>query len=224
MIGIPSVVRCGPATWSTCTALARREHLRLCWDVNRYYRDLGIGWPYTDASRGDLRRAYLALDGPNNARLTYVFTQLLNGQVKAWYDAMPFGSVFPDRYTYEQQRLTGKPIAPGSSKESADTLSESLDSNGHPTEDEDAPEEYPYTVFLWGTDKYDPAVLGRWQTLLIQVATLRRLDLQISLGVMEGEGAEWAVGYQRDIPLVFVDRWAQPTREDAYDIIQGLLS
>jgi hypothetical protein len=71
---------------------------QVCWDVNGYYRELGVHWR---ASKAEMKRAYWEADGPNDARLTYVFKQLLNKETRAEYDAMPLGSVFLDEYIGE---------------------------------------------------------------------------------------------------------------------------
>jgi len=68
---------------------------QVCYDVNGYYRELGVYWT---ASKKELRVAYDEADGPNNARLTYIFKQLLNKDVRAAYDATPLGEIFLDDY------------------------------------------------------------------------------------------------------------------------------
>jgi hypothetical protein len=68
---------------------------QVCYDVNGYYRELGVYWT---ASKGELRVAYDEADGPNDARLTYIFKQLLNKEIRAAYDATPLGEVFLDDY------------------------------------------------------------------------------------------------------------------------------
>lgn len=85
-----------PPEFSTCTEMV--VHPPICWDVNGYYRSLGVHWR---ADRAEIRKAYLALDGPNNARLTYVFKQLLNREIRRAYDATPLGELFLDRYVQD---------------------------------------------------------------------------------------------------------------------------
>jgi len=63
----------GPARWSTSMALVPMD--RVCHDVNGYYRELGVDWR---ATKKELKEAYVERDGPNDARLTYVFKQLLD--------------------------------------------------------------------------------------------------------------------------------------------------
>lgn len=228
--GIPGIVLRGPLAWSTSTTISTRRAV-LCWDVNRYYRDLGVPWPYIDATRGDLRRAFLAADGPNDPRLTYVFTQLLDGPQKAAYDVMPLGSVFEDRYVYEERRTRRMRELAGQCVDADDTaLSEMLDNEGDVVEDgdhsakESEPEgPYPFSVLLWKTERYDLAALERWQHLIIRAASIRKLVLLVSLGVMEDEPHDWMVGYQKGIPLVFVGRYVQPNQDEAHRIVQSLV-
>lgn len=83
----------GPAECSSCTALSVLP--AVIWDVNGYYRDLGVS-PH--ASRKDLRLAYQEADGQSSVRLTYVIKQLLNPAVRFEYDCTPLGEVFMDDY------------------------------------------------------------------------------------------------------------------------------
>lgn len=87
----------GPVEASTCTALSVVPEI--IHDVNGYYRDLGV---HPSATRKQLRLAYVANGGPDDARLTYVFRQLLNPAVRYEYDRMPLGSRFLDRYVLDE--------------------------------------------------------------------------------------------------------------------------
>lgn len=89
----PALVGAGPATCSTDRTVAVAGPL-FAWDPNRYYRDLGIGWPYVGATRKDLRLAFFEREGMNSRRLTYCLKQLLNPTVRAEYDALPLGEQY----------------------------------------------------------------------------------------------------------------------------------
>lgn len=76
----------------------------IIYDVNNYYRDLGVT-PW--ATKGDLVWAYQATaghlqDGPGVVRLTYVLKQLLNKRVRLLYDMCPLGSEFFDDYVRDR--------------------------------------------------------------------------------------------------------------------------
>lgn len=90
----PMRLGAGPDLWSTCTELA----VPVCfkWDVNGYYRALGVS---PDATRRELREAYQALDGQSSAYLTEVFKFLLNDAQRADYDSTPLGQPYLDRIT-----------------------------------------------------------------------------------------------------------------------------
>lgn len=92
----PRLVGDGPAECSSCTELSVLPYI--VWDVNRYYAELGV-FPW--ATRRELREAYQAKRGQDNARLTYVIKQLLDPVVRREYDSMPYGSVYMDRYVQE---------------------------------------------------------------------------------------------------------------------------
>ncbi|MFI0967032.1 hypothetical protein ACH4S8_37460 [Streptomyces sp. NPDC021080] len=84
---------------STSTALVPVRAAVVCHDVNGYYRALGVT---PGATRRELLAAYTARDGQSDARLTYVFHQLLNADTRARYDAAPLGQPFPDRYVHAE--------------------------------------------------------------------------------------------------------------------------
>lgn len=92
----PVLMGSGPPECSSCTALSVLPGV--IWDVNGYYRELGVG---VRATRKDLRLAYQAKDGQSSARLTYIFHQLLDPAVRLAYDCQPLGELFMDKYVKE---------------------------------------------------------------------------------------------------------------------------
>lgn len=95
----PFLTGSGPAEASSDRRLAVRPQ----WshDVNGYYRELGVPW---NATRAELRRAYQRVNGQNSVRLTYVFKQLLDPQVRMDYDLTPLGQRYFDDYEWEIHR------------------------------------------------------------------------------------------------------------------------
>lgn len=75
---------------STSTELVRVPEI--VWDVNGYYRALGVP---TSASRKDIRRAYQRLSGQDDWWLTMAVSVLL-GSERIRYDAMPLGQLYLD--------------------------------------------------------------------------------------------------------------------------------
>lgn len=93
----------GPVLFSTCTDLVPLDHHDppWSWDVEGYYRELGVGWR---AGKDELRRAYLALDGSSSPRLTYVLAQLLDPETRRRYDRTPPDERFEDTYLAEHRQ------------------------------------------------------------------------------------------------------------------------
>jgi hypothetical protein len=87
----------GPVQCSSSTELSVWPSI--IHDVNGYYRELGVT-PW--ATRRELREAYQAKGGPDDVRLTYIFGQLLNKEVRRAYDSMGFGEVFMDQYVRDE--------------------------------------------------------------------------------------------------------------------------
>jgi hypothetical protein len=96
----------GPLRCSTSRAVAQ-QRLLFAWDPNRYYRDLGVPWPYVNASKGSLMRYYMHQDGQSSVRMTYCLKQLLNHREE--YDALPLGIPFMND-TYVQAALKQRAI------------------------------------------------------------------------------------------------------------------
>lgn len=86
----------GPLVFSTSTVIQPFPLVK--WDVNGYYRDLGVS---VEATKKEMVDAYTEAQGHEDARRTYVLKQLLNSVIRRKYDAVPLGSVFVDRYILE---------------------------------------------------------------------------------------------------------------------------
>jgi hypothetical protein len=94
------------ATWGPVdmsTQMAMEPAWDLIWDVNGYYRALGLTWPFDD-DRKALRLAYQDRNGQDDEYLTYVIKQLLQPKVRKAYDKMPLGSRFRDKYVMEEEK------------------------------------------------------------------------------------------------------------------------
>jgi hypothetical protein len=83
----PRKIGDGPATFSATTTVDRQPFV---WDCNQLYARLGVA---TDAPRIEIARAYLALDGHLDYRLTYAFAVLVDKAMRKLYDSMPLGSI-----------------------------------------------------------------------------------------------------------------------------------
>lgn len=102
----PSLYGTGPVEISTCRALSVVP--AYIWDVNGYYRELGVS-PY--ATRSQIGRAYMEADGQSSDRLTFVFKQLLDKQVRHDYDRCALGERFMDPWIQREIYLQMKKAA-----------------------------------------------------------------------------------------------------------------
>lgn len=83
------------------SSLALETWPSVVWDVNGYYHELGVGFR---ATRKELMRAYQAKGGPDDQRLTYIFAQLLDPEMRRRYDAAALGCRFVDDYVLDELR------------------------------------------------------------------------------------------------------------------------
>lgn len=228
------IVGLGPVWWSTSRQIATRLAAP-CYDVNGYYRTLGIPWPYTHASIRDLRKAYLARGGPDDARMTQAFVTFLNPVQKAIYDATPLGQKYLDpeervRRKVESLRLSQQLRAQGMSVEDAlatgryevvDNADKASDDDSNPAR-ESTP--YPYSIFLSDAEDYDLGVLARWQEhLLDAVQEVGAGPGRMALGVTRGEG-DWVLGDSRGVTVCLFDRYKYPSHGVAVQVVHSYLS
>lgn len=217
--GVPGVVPLGPRSWSTDTTLTTRD-LVICWDVNRYYRDLGLEWPYRQTTT-QIRRVFMEGNGHADARKVHCFTRLIDPNIRAEYDALPLGEVMEDHYTYIERRR-----ASVGSTEGVDNPEPEVQDEEHSAAKEhldSSEDDYLYSVYLWKTELFDRKALHRWQSLILEAAREQGRNFQVSLGVMEQEPSSWMVGsVGTNAPLVLVDRYAQPTMMEARRIVENL--
>lgn len=212
------VVGHGPTTASTCTVLDVPG--RFIFDTNRYYADLGVR---TDATRRELREAYQAKAGHTSTRLTYVFKQLLDPQIRSRYDATPLGSLFLDDYVMEWLRRlrvqeSSALRAAGRVDEAevleADSFGGLLDTEAR--EDQDEPPTSDRTMWSWGfylrrSDCFDVERISQWQELLVSALARGGLHLQLEVGFCGDMALKWDFYRDGDRILVFLNEDEQPT-------------
>lgn len=190
----------------------------MCYDVNGYYCELGVGYR---ATRKQLLRAYLERDGQSDERLTYVFSQLLDPKIRREYDACQPDEVFFDRYVIEgirrkadeqsrQLRTMGIEVStedlldkwgfdfdsPGvvqeqdQAEERVDTPKESRETVGVPPET--PPQDpWPYAYFLWRLQHRDRALDLKQMARLWQEAIITECEAR-------RVSTSFAVGIMRD--------------------------
>jgi hypothetical protein len=229
----PRRVGDGPVAFSTCTALARSPEVSF--DVNAYYRELGVHWR---ANRGELRRAYYRLEGYRDRRLTYVLHQLLDSAVRRRYDAMPPIEPMMDRYVLAALMRAANQSASQHAYEHRDdpraeedleaALLESLEIlDEHLTNEQDRratpASSVEYGHYLWQTDADDPQRLTRWQEHLIQAATRTGTTRTLAIG-LHGLTPEWLVSRVGYLDVAFLRHDAEPTSTAADGAISSLSS
>jgi hypothetical protein len=213
------------------------------WDVNGYYRELGVA---TDATRKQLRLAYQAKDGQSSERLTYIITQLLNPEVRFAYDCAPPGEPFLDKYVWEQIRARMKDrisdamqrmhdlgvdldlvndealerdvaAEMGFRPVEEDTPSEVVDSDPSSGQDDpDRPAKFEYSYYLWNTRSRQDDRLGRlaeWQQMLVSAFSREGLRITFAVGIHGGHPSTWIEAEVGYRKVLFLREGLEPTIE-----------
>lgn len=223
----PEKVGNGPlsASASRVLALARPA---FAWDPNHYYRSLGIPWPYTDATRRDLTRAFMAVGGEDDHWLMYCLKQLLNTEVRERYDAMPLGKEFLDDLFVQQRKR--HEAADEANRRSVEgdytTVDDVLDEQGYvrltPEEemqvarmraldaaasngqDPSVGGPWQYAYYLWQTTSQDRTLLAQWQEALIREADAGLPA--ITVGMMGKQPHRFVIGEVDGHTVFFLNR------------------
>lgn len=228
------IVGSGPVWWSTSRQIATR----LAAPVLRRQRllpDAGHPVALHRRHQADLRRAYLARGGPDDARMTQAFVTFLDPVQKAIYDATPLGQKYMDpeervRRKVESLRLSQQLREQGMSVEDALATGryEVVDNAGKASDDGSNPARestpYPYSIFLSDAEDYDLGVLARWQGhLLDAVQEVGAGPGRMALGVTRGEG-DWVLGDSRGVTVCLFDRYKYPSHGVAVQVVHSYLS
>lgn len=200
----------GPCEMSTDTAMVPMTALSI-WDVNGYYRSIGIAWPYRP-TRKQMRESYRDTGGSNDAYATYAFKRLLDPEFRRRYDRRKLGDPMDDDYriadamemlsdvaaklskngrpvTYHE--LLGEDLVERMAKAAEDERRD-LDAKREEREagqdferpEAEAPFIWPYAYFLWDSRKYDDVTLSDWQRMLHQSCIREGLSLRIAVGYL----------------------------------------
>lgn len=221
--GVPVIlVGDGPRT---CTSTLAVVSLRppTVYDVNGFYAALGVD---PGADRHTLAKAYVALGGPGDHRLTEILSILLDPDKRRAYDRMLPHQRFADTETV--QRLTraeserrlreSDPLSsvfdaenvrnePSNTRESVSETARRV-----PGSDAEADLAWGYAYYLWGVT-YSPSAradLPQWQEALIT-----------ALGTLPGPAQQFAVGRcalgtdpvairVADVPVAFLSAGTAP--------------
>lgn len=229
----------GPARWSTSMTLVPVQVV--CHDVNGYYRELGVDWR---ASKKELKEAYVALDGPNDARLTYVFKQLLDPITREAYDRSPQGELFLDDYTEDDLKRRAHEEAARRSTDLGKPVSRDdvLDDWGYMVLDPEADgvdsvkpmvndrprraarTAWGYSYWVWQTKDFvqNESRLRQWQELLAVAAAQYGESPMISIGVTSMSDQPFMLEDVAGETVVFFSTETEPTADIAAQVIEAL--
>lgn len=227
-----------PAVTSTSRELACVTDAPI-WDVNGYYRAVGVRYPYR-VTRRRLREAYQACHGQFDTWATYAFKRLLDPAFRAMYDRRELGQPVHDDYLQlvlnrlaaewaaEQTALTGEVHTAqdffGTPEE------EPVEAEGQPVAADAAPAElivdhdWGYGYWLWGSRKRDEPMLSVWQSMLCDVLWTKRLRVPLGVGYV-GHRPEPSVRvHYESTDIVFLHENQPPTRELAEKVASTFLT
>lgn len=235
----PRRVGYGPKTASTCQDLVSTRPT-FSWDVNGWYRTLGVPWPYVDATSGVLSRAYVASGGQESARATYYLKRLLNKAVRGLYDTHPLGQLFLDD-EYVQQELLARAAAEASRRSArgnytkpeavmdewgyqtlpedegvVDTIDSSVQDVTAPEEPPFEPIEWMYSYWLWQTSRQhltSTSRLEQWQTLLVSALAAGGHRVEIAVGLAGKSPHPYTIGWFDECWVVFLNEVEDPTKD-----------
>lgn len=229
----------GPTQCSSETALDIAP--RLCWDVNGYYRGLGVHWK---ASRKELGEAYLAKNGESSIWLTYVMGQLLDPRVRWAYDRAPLGEPFLDDdfvqedlkrraheeawrrtmsggvETHRDQVLNEWGLNAVATDET--DVADQVDSDSGAGQDEPQPSQIPweYAFYLWRTVTGSLEHLRCWQELLLRELSVLGYTVRFSVGMIGKETTPYILHSAGQDFIFFLNEDFLPTPELAAQAVR----
>lgn len=230
----------GHALASSCTALEATP--TVVWDVNGYYRSLGLGiafllWRRREITRAVLREAFHAIDGETSVLATYALKQLLDPLTRWEYDRTPLGEVFYDDLLSEEIRLDAKREAGRRLASGQDEVSyeEVLDEWGlkivppsPASERPAAPPEVPHprrpvdewSYYLWrGAHGDFTESLWEWQRMLVAAFSANGIDRRFAVGYTRRQPHSWVTAEVKAGLVVFLNEDATPTSEMAAQVV-----
>lgn len=215
----------GPVDFTT--SMAMQKSWKMIWDVNGYYRDLGIFWPFTPTKK-ELRIAYRDSDGPNSEYLTYVFKQLLDPKTREAYDNMPLGKRYRDKYVLAEQSRSLAALAAERSLNEGKVVSMSdlLEGESEWVADQQRQEEYVNNLrnrgnsntWLWGyylmnsrKNEYEDLII--WQEMLIKALNAKGVARVICIGYIGKCKTDFVVRVWNNKTIIFLNEEVEPTPE-----------
>jgi hypothetical protein len=227
---VPGIFR---ASYQPVVASTSRDLMRLTdlpvWDVNGYYRGIGITWPFRPSKR-EMRRSYQRVGGPNDEFATYAFKRLLDPVFREHYDQRPLGEPVDDKYRWLQVKrhaaawAAAESLRTGRLHTERDFIGQDLSEKiervesgpkraAAPEWDPDVDLGWHFGYYLWGSRKRDERTLRLWQELLVEAMWNRRLRVHIAVGYV-GHRPDHSVREHYDRhDIIFLHESQEPTRE-----------
>lgn len=201
-----------PLWFSTTDELALIS--RLVFDPNGWYRDLGVS---TDASRRDIMERLVEIGDDRDDHLTYVAKMLLDPVVRARYDALPFGSLYFDRYIEEAQDRLDRALKAQQIQEGELDADDVWDTAGGLKQPEPSPrsprlgltpatrEAVPNVVayWVWGVGP-DHFLACRWQQVILKAFRAAGVLTRVSVGLMAAGDSSIRIVAKSSGPVLYL--------------------
>ena len=222
-----------PVFSTDCSLLPWPPHI---WDVNGYYRELGVP---TNATRKQIRMAYLAKNGHSDDRLTYIVKQLLDPEVRQTYDSCQPGEVLFDRYLEEialrrakaeaARAIANGEIEDGDSIDMSDSLNNAirvLDKDRETGKYDGPRAKGPWGYYLWSVAHPDQEKLASLRTEVAAACWRRGVTTNLGVGIVGSSCAHhpWVVKQVGEVPAVFIREDERPTPEMADAIAEHIIN
>ena len=183
----PVLVGVGPV--EAATTMALEPYPSIVYDTNLFYRDMGV---HFRASRVEIRRAFVELDGPNSVRLMMIAGVLLNPERRLAYDRVPMSAFFFDDEIEGAMRIRASTeasqVRADGGEVDEDGLNDALDEMRKPIDSmDDLPsftDRYPWSYYLKNSTHNDTELLSLWRDAIITALWSQYpLDRPTRLGV-----------------------------------------
>lgn len=204
------------------------------WDVNGYYRELGVD---PRATKVDLRKQYQKIEGWNSERLTYIVKQLLNDEVRHRYDATSFGSIFIDDYILASVRREREDEARAAllagdaeledleSIDLNDSLGKTVDMlNAGIDKDSWRHVDSAWGYYRWQSACADMTKASEWRGALVAAFWERGESRRIAVGFHGGRSTPWEVVTVGDCTVVFLNEVYEPNSFDAAQAAEHIIN
>lgn len=200
---------------------------RFIWDVNRYYRRLGVD---PRCSKREIREAYQRANGQESPELTAIVKFLLDDEQRWRYDNLPIGRINIDDQIMNtiriaESRMASEKIARGeaslaemqhlflNTEEPDETV---LDGGGDEDQDDVPPRSsgFNWGHYVWRSGCEDFRRLAEWQGALAAAIGEQRGDISFAVGFVGHADVPFdvtVVGYR--VVAFLNDK--QPISEDA---------